>query len=355
MPVRALVVKVGSSTLVDGRGRARRGAFDRLASELAAAANGGTPVVLVSSGAIALGLAASGRRTRSGRVHELQAASAIGQPELQRRWQRALSRAGASAAQVLLTAGDVHRRDAYVNARATLETLLRWRVVPVINENDSTSTDEIAFGDNDTLAAHVAVLLRARRLLLLTDTDGLYDRDPRSPGAQLLAEVSEPELLARLELDGRSSRWGSGGMRSKALAAGMAAAGGVDALIASGTRAGVILEAAAGRTPGTRFPANPSPLSAYKLWLRYGRPVRGRLTLDAGAQRAVFDDGTSLLPVGVTAVAGGVAAGDAVELAGPEGEVFAVGLSEYPAAELAGLAGRRGAGEAVHRDNLVIL
>jgi glutamate 5-kinase len=355
MPRRALVVKVGSSTLVDTRGRPRRGVFHRLGSELAAAAVAGTPVVLVSSGAIALGLAASGRTTRPARVNELQAASAIGQPELQRRWQKALAGAGADAAQVLLTAGDVHRRDAYVNARSTLETLLRWGVVPVINENDSTSTDEIAFGDNDTLAAHVAVLLRARTLLLLTDTDGLYDRDPRSRGARLLDEVSEPELLARLELGGRGSHWGSGGMRSKALAAGMAAAGGVDAVIASGIRPGVIAETAAGRSPGTRFPANPSPLSAYKLWLRYGRPVRGRLTLDAGARRAVAADGTSLLPVGVTAVSGGFAAGDSVELAGPDGNVFAVGLSEYPARELADLAGRRGAGEAVHRDNLVIL
>ena len=349
------MVKIGSSTLVDGAGRPRRAVFERLGSELAAVAGAGTPVVLVSSGAIALGLAASGRTSRPGRLNELQAASAIGQPELQRQWQRALSRAGAAAAQVLLTAGDVHRRDAYVNARSTLETLLRWGVVPVINENDSTSTDEIAFGDNDTLAAHVAVLLRARSLLLLTDTDGLYDRDPRAPGAQLLAEVSEPELLAGLALDGPGSHWGSGGMRSKALAAGMAAAGGVDAVIASGTRPGVIAETAAGRGSGTGFPANPSPLSAYKLWLRYGRPVRGRLTLDAGARRAVAGEGTSLLPVGVTTVAGGFAAGDSVELAGPDGDVFAVGLCEYPARELADLVGRRGAGEAVHRDNLVLL
>lgn len=355
MRSRTLVVKVGSSTLLDARGHVRRGVFGRIAGELAEVVAAGTPAVLVSSGAIALGLSRSGRTTRPGRLNELQAASAIGQPELQRRWQRALADHGAATAQVLLTAADIHRRDAYLNARATLGTLLRWGVVPVVNENDSTSTDEIAFGDNDALAAHVAVLLRARTLLLLTDTDGLYDRDPDRPGARLLHEVSGPETLAGLAVGGRRSRWGTGGMRSKVVAAGMAAAGGVTAVIGSGARSGAIREAAAGRAPGTRFVPNPSPLSAYKLWLRYGRPVRGRLTIDAGARRAVAAEGTSLLAVGVTAVAGSFAAGDAIELAGPDGALFAVGLSEYPAAELRALRGRRGAGEAVHRDNLVLL
>ena len=173
-------MKVGSSTLVDAHGRARARVFTRVAADLAELAASGTPVVVVSSGAIALGLGSLGHGRRSRRLAELQAASAIGQTLLLRRWELALGRRGLACAQVLLTAGDIHRRDGYVNARRTLETLLRWGCVPVVNENDSTATDEITFGDNDALAAQVAVLLHARLLVLLTDIDGLYDRDPGS-------------------------------------------------------------------------------------------------------------------------------------------------------------------------------
>jgi len=259
------------------------------------------------------------------------------------------------AAQVLLTSGDLHRRDGYVNARGTLETLLRWGLVPVVNENDSTATDEITFGDNDALAAHVAVLLRARLLVLLTDTDGLYDRDPALPGARLLPQVGDHRMLEGLSVDGTRSGWGSGGMRSKVVAAEMARAGGSAVVIASGRAPGVVVDAAAGRPVGTSFRAEPSPLPAYKLWVRYGKPVRGRLTLDAGAVRAVRSQGTSLLPVGVTAVDGSFGAGDAVELRGPDGVPVAIGISGYAAADLRAAAGRRGAGEAVHRDNLVLV
>ena len=176
---------------------------------------------------------------------------------------------------MLLTAGDVHRRQSYVNARRTLETLLRWGMVPVVNENDSTATDEITFGDNDALAAQVALILNARLLVLLTDADGLYDRDPRQPGATLIPEVRDHRLLADLEVGGPSGAWGSGGMRSKVVAAEMASAGGIGTVIACGARDGAVLEAAAGRPVGTRFVADRRPLPAYKLWLRYGKPVRG--------------------------------------------------------------------------------
>jgi glutamate 5-kinase len=178
MARRAVVVKIGSSTLVDELGRAHTRVFGRLAGEVASLCEQGVPVAMVSSGAIALGLGAIGGTGRPDGLPELQAASAVGQPLLQRRWERALSRRGRRAAQVLLTAGDVHRRDSYLNARRTLETLLRWGAVPIVNENDSTATDEITFGDNDALAAQVALLLRARLLVVLTDTEGLYDRDP---------------------------------------------------------------------------------------------------------------------------------------------------------------------------------
>jgi glutamate 5-kinase len=226
--------------------------------------------------------------------------------------------------------------------------------VPVVNENDSTATDEITFGDNDALAAQVAVLLKARLLVLLTDIDGLHDRDPRQPGAVPIAEVDDHRLLERLELDGGRSSWGSGGMRSKLVAAEMASTGGVAAVIASGHRPGALAAVAAGAAGGTRFRPDPRPLSAYKLWVRYGKPVRGRLEVDAGARRAVVGNGTSLLAVGLLAVEGTFAAGDAVHIC-RSGEPFAVGISRYAAADLRQLAGTRGVDEAVHRDNLVVL
>src|SRR3954447_19266987 len=348
MARRAVVVKVGSSTLVDRLGRARPRVFARIAADVAELAADGVPVALVSSAAIALGLSASGGTGRPDRLAELQAASAVGQPLLHRRWERARARHGCRAAQVLLTAGDVHRRDTYLNARRTLKTLLRWGVVPVVNENDSTATDEITFGDNDALAAQVALLLRARLLVLLTDIDGLYDRDPADPQARLVPDVRDHSLLDRLEGAARRSTWGSGGIRSKVLAAEMASAGGIQAVIPRGSRPGVLAAAAAGEQVGTRLHASRSPLSAFKLWLRYGKPVRGRLVIDEGARRAIEEQGTSLLPVGVRQVEGSFEAGDAVEIAEAGRQPVAVGLAARRASELRDLAGSRGVGEAVH-------
>src|SRR4051794_34681939 len=255
MARRAVVVKVGSGTLVDERGRARPRAFTRIARDLAALADDGIPVALVSSGAIALGLGSLGRRSRRERLADLQAGSAVGQTLLVKRWELALGRHGRRTAQVLLTAGDVHRRQSYVNARRTLETLLRWGMVPVVNENDSTATDEITFGDNDALAAQVALLLGARLLVLLTDIEGLYDRSPGTPGARVIAEVRDHRLLDRLEGPARRG-WGSGGIRSKVLAAEMASAGGIQSVIAHGGRPGVLSAAAAGEPVGTRLHAS---------------------------------------------------------------------------------------------------
>lgn len=354
MSRRAVVVKIGSSTLVDARGRARRRVFANVAADVAALTGNGTPVVVVSSGAIAMGLGSLGREQRPRQLAELQAASAIGQSRLLRRWESALAKAGVGCAQVLLTVGDIHRRDGYLNARRTLETLLGWGMVPVVNENDSTATDEITFGDNDALAAQVAVLLRARLLVLLTDIDGLYDRDPRRNGAVPIPEVADHRLLDGLELDASGSSWGSGGMRSKVVAAEMASTGGVAAVIACGHRPGAVLAAAAGGTGGTRFRPDQRPLPAYKLWVRYGKPVQGRLEVDAGARQAVVANGTSLLAVGLRSVEGGFAAGDAVHIC-ESGTPFAVGISRYSAADLRKLAGVRGVDEAVHRDNLVVL
>jgi glutamate 5-kinase len=352
---RPVVVKVGSSTIVDERGRLRRARLEAIATDVAEANVAGTPTCIVSSGAIALGLGSLGRSARPRRVAELQAAAAVGQGILQRAWERAVGRHGARAAQVLLTAADVRHRATYVNARSTLETLLAWDVIPVVNENDSTATDEITFGDNDALAAQVAVLTHARLLLLLTDQDGLFTRDPRLAGAELVREVNDHRLLDELEVGGSSSSWGSGGMRSKVVAAEMASAGGVATVIAHGATAGVVAAAIAGERVGTRFGADERAVSSFKLWIRYGRPTAGRIEVDAGARKALERDGGSLLPVGVTGATGRFETGDAVEIADPAGVVFARGLAEQPAAELRRRAGQRGGEPAVHRDNLVLL
>jgi glutamate 5-kinase len=349
------VVKVGSSTLVDDRGRLRRQCMNAIADDIASAWSSGTHVCVVTSGAIALGIGALDRAARPTRVSELQAAAAVGQGILQQAWFRALERRGVASAQVLLTAAEVRQRTSYLNARATLETLLAWSVAPIVNENDSTATEEITFGDNDALAAQVAVLLRARLLVLLTDQDGLFTRDPRAPGAELIGEVSDHRLLAEIELGGKGSAWGSGGMRSKVVAAEMASAGGIATVIGNGGRPGTLARAIAGEPGGTRFVPDPRSVSAFKLWVRYGRPAAGRIEVDDGARRALTSDGASLLAVGVTAVHGRFHAGDTVEIAGSDGAPFARGLAQMPAAEVRAAIGLRGVEPAVHRDDLVLL
>jgi glutamate 5-kinase len=350
-----VIVKVGSSTLVDEAGRPRLPVFERIAGECAELVDAGTPVVVVSSGAVALGLGDLGRTVKPRAMGDLQAASALGQTLLQLRWGGAFGSRGLRAGQVLLTEADIHRRSSYVNARRALRRLLSWGVVPVVNENDSTATDEITFGDNDTLAAHVALMLQARLLVLVTDIDGVYDRDPAQPDARLIPEILDAAQAAAVSTAPSGSGWGSGGIAAKLRSARVASSGGVEAVIASGLAPGAIAAAAAGRAAGTRFPAAAQLPSAYKLWLRHGTPVRGRLVCDDGARRAVAERGTSLLPVGLVAVDGTFSAGDAVELVGPDGGAFAVGVSRYEAGELAQAVGRRGLPEAVRRDDLVLL
>jgi glutamate 5-kinase len=350
---RIVVVKVGSSTIVDGDGHARADVIARLAGECAGLQADGVPIVLVSSGAVALGIGELDGRARRG-VGDLQAASAVGQTLLQDHWRAAFAGHGVRTAQVLLTEADVHRRVSYVNARRTLRRLIGWDVVAVVNENDSTATDEITFGDNDTLAAQVAIMLQARTLVLLTDIDGVYDRDPDLPGARKLHELDEASVVGAGTSASRISTWGTGGIGSKVAAARTAGAGGVEAVIASGLEPGALTAAANGAV-GTRIPAAATLPSAYKLWLRHGTPVRGRLIVDDGARRAVAERGTSLLPVGLVGVDGSFGAGDAVELVGPDGSRFAIGVSRYQARELADLAGRRGLPEAVRRDDLVLV
>jgi glutamate 5-kinase len=340
-----VVVKVGTSLVAGSAGRVRRSVLRARGREIGRVVRGGEPVCVVSSGAIALGLPRLGVTRRPRNVAQLQAASALGQARLQAAWEAAL--APVPAAQVLLTAADVGERTTYVNARSALGALLRLGAVPVVNENDATATDEITFGDNDALAAQVAVLLRARLLVLLTEVEGVYSRAPGTPGAELLAEGSH----ASNAVLGAASPLGRGGMRSKVLAAELAAAAGIPTVIAGGTGESVLEPILSGEPRGTRFAAAERSESAFKLWLRFGKPVRGRITVDEGARRALIEDGASLLGVGVVSCDGAFEPGDAVELLGPDGAAFAKGIATASAGELSARA--RGV-EAVHRDRLVV-
>ncbi len=329
---RPVVVKLGSSLVVDDDVVAGR------AAEIGELVRGGTPVCVVSSGAVALGLRRMNVERRPRSLPRLQAASALGQPLLQRRWEDALSAHGVRAAQVLLTAAEIADRRAYVNARNTLHELHRLGVVPVVNENDATATDEISFGDNDSLAAQVAVLVRARLLVLLTSVEGVLDTQ---------ASVIPTGTAARSAVFGPGSPAGKGGMKSKVAAAELAAAAGIPTVIASGAeRLPAVLAGG-----GTRFAAAATGESAFKLWLRFGKRVTGRVYVDAGAERAVRRKGGSLLAVGVVRCDGPVRVGDGVELCGVDGTPFGRGISSLDAAELAA---RPSNVEAVHRDRLIL-
>ena len=342
-----LVVKLGSSLVVDGRGRVRRAVLQARVGELAGLVNAGERVCVVSSGAIALGLHRLGLTRRPRSLPKLQAASALGQARLQAAWESAFASEGIAAAQVLLTAADVADRAAYVNARQALQALLAVRAVPVVNENDATATDEITFGDNDALAAQTAVLAGAKLLVLLTSVHGVLTHPPEDERAELIADGAR----ARAATLGGTTGAGSGGMASKIAAAELAAGAGIPTVIAAGTDEGVLLAVAAGERRGTWFEPAASGESAFKLWLRYGKRIAGRVHLDAGAVAAVATGGRSLLAVGVTRCDGDFRAGDGIELCGPDGVPVGRGIASVDASELAG---RPANLEAVHRDRLVL-
>ena len=360
-----LVVKLGSSIVAADDGELRVDVLDSVCEQVAALEQGGERVVMVTSGAIARGMRLMGLAVRPRAMDELQAASAIGQGDLFRAYESRLAARGTRAAQVLLTAADIAARTNYLNARQTLRRLIEWGVVPVVNENDTTATDEISFGDNDFLAAQVAILLDARLLVLLTDIDGLHRADPRiDPDAELIAEVSDFAELEGMEIGDRTSAFGSGGMRSKVAAAEMASEAGTPTVICAGTSAGTLVTAAAGSPVGTRFAAKPSKASSFKLWLRYAKPAKGRLTVDEGAARVLRERGSSLLPVGIVGVEGDFGAGDAVEVAA-NGAVIGKGIVDYASHELAQVIGMKSAAvrellphaadEVIHRDRFVLV
>ncbi|MFW6203447.1 MAG: glutamate 5-kinase [Actinomycetota bacterium] len=360
-----VVVKVGSSSLTTATGGLDEHRLAALVDVLAKARLDGREVVLVSSGAIAAGLAPLGLPQRPRDLATQQAAASVGQGLLVARYSHAFARHGLDVGQVLLTVDDMTRRTHYRNAYTTLHKLLDMGVVPVVNENDTVATHEIRFGDNDRLAALVAQLVHAELLVLLSDVDGLYDGDPRKPGTTRVPEIRDLDDLDGLRIGGTGpSGVGSGGMQTKVEAARIATAAGIEVVLASAAEAAPVL---AGDRVGTRFlPRASRRRSRRLLWLEHAAYGHGRLRLDAGAVRAVVEHRKSLLPAGVTGVEGTFAAGDPVDLVGEDGRPVARGLVNYDSAELPPLLGRStkelarelGAAyerEVVHRDDLVVL
>jgi glutamate 5-kinase len=369
--MRRVVIKLGSSIVAQDGGDLRGEVLARICDAVAELHERGDEVVMVSSGAIARGMRVLDLETRPAAIDELQAASAVGQGKLYRVYDELLREREVTSAQVLLTIGDLSARTNYLNARQTLRKLLDWGVVAVVNENDTTATDEISFGDNDFLAAQVAMLVGAELLVLLTDIDGLYSADPRlREGAELVAEVTDFEALKELEIGHTTSPLGSGGMRSKVVAADMATAAGVSTVICNGLREGALEAVLEGRREGTMFPARKTGHSSFKLWLKYAKPAHGTLVIDDGAARALREGSASLLPVGIVDVQGKFDAGDAVEIAVRDSSqpselgLIAKGVCNYSAQELRQVKGKKteavreilphATDEAVHRDYLVV-
>jgi glutamate 5-kinase len=362
--VAVFVVKVGTSTLVDAQGAFRDDILDARVRDLVRIHRQGHQPVLVTSAAIACGLARLGYAERPTALPDLQAASAVGQGILFERYLQAFTSHGVVPAQVLLTSADLERRASYVNARNTLMRLLELGAIPVVNENDTTATDDITFGDNDVLAAQVAILLRATWLLLLTDRDGLYS--PGSDGPRLIGDVpagTVPEDVELAAMD--ASGQGRGGISSKIASASMATAAGITCVIANGATDGVITQVAHGAHVGTRFPPATRPRSAFKLWLRYAKPAMGSILVDAGAASALEQRGTSLLAVGITGSRGTFGAGDAVEVTDPNGRVIGKGITGLSSDDVTQVAGlptsavrERLPGapdEVIHRDQFVLV
>ena len=387
MAMKRVVIKLGSSVVADPAGELRKDALARVCDALAQMHKKGGEAIVVTSGAIARGMRIMDMPQRPSAVGELQAASAVGQGKLYRAYDEMLRERGVTSAQVLLTFFDMSARTHYLNARQTLTTLLSWKVMPVINENDTTATDEISFGDNDFLAAQVAILTGAEELVLLTDIDGVYSADPRRrPDARLIEEVADIGALQEMEIGHTTSPLGSGGMRSKVVAADMATAAGIATTVCNGLSEEALQAVLAGggegegeggsagrragRRVGTYFPPREARYSSFKLWLKYAKPSRGTLLIDAGAARAVREGSASLLPVGVVEVRGEFDAGDAVDIVELDPArrepppTLGKGISNYSAQEMRQVLGKnsalareilpRATEEAVHRDYLVL-
>jgi len=364
--MRRVVVKIGSALLADHEVGLAADKIADYGAQIAALKNRGLELVLVSSGAVAAGCQRLGWSARPAAVHELQAAAAVGQMGLAQAYESALSAHGATTAMIMLTHDDLADRERYLNARATIQQLLSLGVVPVINENDTVATDEIRFGDNDTLAALVTNLLAAEALVILTDVDGLMDKDPgEHDDAQRVPQALASE--SRLDAAAGSSAGilGRGGMLTKVRAGRLAARSGAHTVIASGHEPEILARVLAGEDLGTLLTAQLNPMTARKRWIAGQLRAKGEILLDEGAALAIKEKGVSLLAVGVTGVTGEFQRGEMVRLVDPLGTVVAQGLTNYASADVSKLAGVRseafadfidyvGEPELVHRDNLVV-
>ncbi|MGH2820833.1 MAG: glutamate 5-kinase [Actinomycetota bacterium] len=355
-----MVVKVGTASLVGPDGEPDQMRLEALCDEIASLKTRNVQVVFVSSGAIAAGLGPLGLVVRPSDIPSLQAAAAVGQGRLLRRYSRHLRARGVVAAQMLLTRYDFMHRQQYLNARNTLDRLLALDALPIVNENDTVAVDEIRFGDNDRLAALVANLARAKLLVLLTDAQGLHAADPRlEPNAPLLEEVDRitPEL--ERAAGGRGSDLATGGMASKLAAAWVATFSGVGVVVAHAGEPRVLHRIAEGESIGTYFHPHAKRASARRLWIAFAQPPRGTVIVDDGARRAVVEGKRSLLPAGVVHVDGRFDAGDTVDVADRLGAVFARGLVRYASQELVEARGRStrelAGREVIHRDQLIVL
>ncbi len=364
---RRWVVKIGSSLLTDeGRGLAKA-AIDDWVAQVARLCQHGVEVVLVSSGAVAEGMVRLGWTVRPSALYELQAAAAVGQMGLVQTYETSFQKHGLKTAQVLLTHDDLSNRKRYLNARSTLRTLLKLKVVPIVNENDTVAMEEIRFGDNDTLAALVANLVEADVLVILTDQAGMFDKDPRSNAdAKLLSEVSAADPQLEAMAGGTAGKVGRGGMLTKVRAAKLAARSGASTLVAPGRTSGVLDAIAAGQQVGTLFTPGQETFVARKQWLASHLQLRGKLVIDSGAARVLRDSGRSLLAVGVKNVTGDFMRGEVVACVDEQGHELARGLVNYSADEtrrIMGLASDRieetlgyvDEPELIHRDNLVLI
>ena len=361
---RRLVVKVGSSLLIDNRGELNRTWMESLAADLAALVEDGHQILIVSSGAIAVGCTALGINKARAKLDDLQAAAAVGQIQLMHTYQAVLGKHGLAAAQVLMTPDDTENRRRFLNARRTFSKLLERSVIPIVNENDTVATEEIRFGDNDRLAARIAQLVMADALVLLSDVDGLYTGDPRaSDSAEHVPEVRRIDDAIKAMAGATQTGHGTGGMKTKVIAAGIATHAGCSTIIASGAVLNPLHALGVGARC-TIFHPSGTPATARKQWLAGVFDVMGELHLDFGAVEALHDGG-SLLPVGVTSIAGDFDRGDVVSLRDAAGEEIGRGLTEYSSTEASKLVGcqsgeiadrlgYRGRSVVVHRDELVL-
>jgi glutamate 5-kinase len=366
-PAKRLVVKIGSSLLTNNGAGLDHAAIAGWVAQIAALRQLGKQVILVSSGAIAEGLQRLGWKRRPHAVHELQAAAAVGQMGLVQVYESCFREHGLATAQILLTHEDLAERKRYLNARSTLRTLLELNVIPVVNENDTVATDEIKFGDNDTLGSLVTNLVEADVMIILTDQAGLYTADPRKdPSATLInqANAGAPELERMA--GGAGSHLSRGGMLTKVIAAKRAARSGAHTVIVSGREPNVLLRLADGAAIGTTLFAENATLAARKQWLAAHLQVRGSISLDGGAVKALMEEGKSLLPIGATALDGEFERGAVVACLDTNGKEIARGLINYsadetrkilrkPSSEIEALLGYVDEFELIHRDNLVLL